>query len=690
MAHRPDTGGLPFATVRKGFDPDQVRSHIRSLEQERSSLADRIEQLERELEQARHDAIPLEDLDEAEVSKRLGEEAARVLTTAHQAASQMRTRAEEHVHRTLKEAEDEATRIRSAAEVAAAHHRQEAESSADAHLESVKQQGREMLAEAHAVRERILSDLARRREAGRRQLEQLKIGRDRLLAAYDVARRSLITVTEELSRSVPEAQALAGGALSRPLTDAVYDGDDLLAGLDRQVTGEVAVIAAVNAGSVPSEWADAPEALPSDVAPEPVVPEPVAAAVTVVTESAPIFDIESMEPDVSHAPVDVTEHVTHDEPEALAQDESWTPDLPEVEPVTDEAQAEAPSVVDEVETDATAADEAAADEAAADETAADAAMADEAPEPDDGPGDGRRNADGSPVDDLFARLRAQRVEAVATARVVLADEPTERSHAAVAVRDVIDVTDAGSIAEPAATAGATDVVEVIDDETLAATEPPELAVRRAELGIVEKTLARHLKRALADEQNDVFDRLRRTAPTPAPDVVFGSEIDHLDRYRAAVEADVRSAAMAGARRGGASPLDANAVIDRARVVDAVLAEVAIDVAGPLRARLLDSLALAGQDCEEATSLLRAAYREWKTQRFDDLASHIVISAYELGLVAAVPAGTCMRWMIDPSGAPCPDAEDNALAGPVLAGEPFPTGHVVPPAHVGCRCHLVVD
>ena len=34
MAHRPDTGGLPFATVRKGFDPDQVRSHIRSLEQD--------------------------------------------------------------------------------------------------------------------------------------------------------------------------------------------------------------------------------------------------------------------------------------------------------------------------------------------------------------------------------------------------------------------------------------------------------------------------------------------------------------------------------------------------------------------------------------------------------------------------------------------------------------------------------
>jgi hypothetical protein len=37
--------------------------------------------------------------------------------------------------------------------------------------------------------------------------------------------------------------------------------------------------------------------------------------------------------------------------------------------------------------------------------------------------------------------------------------------------------------------------------------------------------------------------------------------------------------------------------------------------------------------------------------------------------------------------PCPDCEDNALAGPTRVGDVFPTGHRSPPAHPGCRCLL---
>ncbi len=37
----------------------------------------------------------------------------------------------------------------------------------------------------------------------------------------------------------------------------------------------------------------------------------------------------------------------------------------------------------------------------------------------------------------------------------------------------------------------------------------------------------------------------------------------------------------------------------------------------------------------------------------------------------------------------PDADDNALAGAVAAGEPFPTGHCHAPAYPGCRCGIVV-
>jgi len=39
--------------------------------------------------------------------------------------------------------------------------------------------------------------------------------------------------------------------------------------------------------------------------------------------------------------------------------------------------------------------------------------------------------------------------------------------------------------------------------------------------------------------------------------------------------------------------------------------------------------------------------------------------------------------------PCPDCDDNTLAGELPKGEEFPTGQLHPPAHAGCRCLLVL-
>jgi hypothetical protein len=67
---------------------------------------------------------------------------------------------------------------------------------------------------------------------------------------------------------------------------------------------------------------------------------------------------------------------------------------------------------------------------------------------------------------------------------------------------------------------------------------------------------------------------------------------------------------------------------------------------------------------------------------------VVLAAFNRALYEATDAGTQLRWLVDDGGSPCPDAEDNALAGLVVRGEPFPTGHCFPPAHPGCRCLLV--
>jgi len=61
-----------------------------------------------------------------------------------------------------------------------------------------KQQGREMVNEARSYRERVLADVARRRELAREQLQDLYHGRERLVHAFERAR----TATEDVLRDL--------------------------------------------------------------------------------------------------------------------------------------------------------------------------------------------------------------------------------------------------------------------------------------------------------------------------------------------------------------------------------------------------------------------------------------------------------------------------------------------------------
>jgi len=83
------------------------------------------------------------------------------------------------------------------------------------------------------------------------------------------------------------------------------------------------------------------------------------------------------------------------------------------------------------------------------------------------------------------------------------------------------------------------------------------------------------------------------------------------------------------------------------------------------------------------------YREWKTRRIDEHIDDVMRMAFGSGAFAVLRAGTPVCWAVDPSGPKCPDSEDNALAGAVAAGSPFPTEHLSAPAHEGCRCMLLL-
>jgi hypothetical protein len=119
-----------------------------------------------------------------------------------------------------------------------------------------------------------------------------------------------------------------------------------------------------------------------------------------------------------------------------------------------------------------------------------------------------------------------------------------------------------------------------------------------------------------------------------------------------------------------------------RIIDASLV-------APLRAQLERAFADTITD-DERIDRVRSAYREAKSQRADLVARELSIAGFNAGVIAAAPAGMAVRWVTDAIRGCSPDCQDNSLAGPIPAGQSFPTGSPYPPAHQRCRCLVIPD
>jgi hypothetical protein len=222
-------------------------------------------------------------------------------------------------------------------------------------------------------------------------------------------------------------------------------------------------------------------------------------------------------------------------------------------------------------------------------------------------------------------------------------------------------------------------VEAVDGPVIAPGDQALLERRDAITDEVEKQAVRKLKRVLADEQNDVLDRLRRN-PKAKLDDLYPVQREHSERYAAAIRPHLADVAQRGGAFYGHEPAKTD--------VDELASDLGEALTYPLRDRVETSLRDASGDEDAMADGVRAVYRDWKTHRVASQARDTVIAAFNRGLFDASSPGTELRWLVDDGGSPCPDAEDNSLAGLVVRGEPFPTGHCHPPAHPGCRCLLV--
>jgi DivIVA domain-containing protein len=289
------------------------------------------------------------------------------------------------------------------------------------------------------------------------------------------------------------------------------------------------------------------------------------------------------------------------------------------------------------------------------------------------------------VDALFAKIRAQGKDAGAAPE----GGPGEDAQPPVADEGI-------EMSEPTAPNAVVDP-PTIDSEATEAEEseeaPPEdqnpFVIRRDEMTApLVKALARRMKRTLQDDQNDLLDRLRSDHFRWSTEVL-PADPEHLDSYSTAALPHLVQAGQAGASFAGSEGSHRPLTDDMAKIAH----ELAEAVVGPLRRRLIEGEDedLQGADESVVTEHVGSAFREWKGERIERLAGDYVVAAFSLGSLAGAQRKKNLQieWIAAAATGeePCPDCEDNMLNGPQRPGGEFPTGHVHPPAHPGCRCLL---
>ncbi|MHB1854055.1 MAG: DivIVA domain-containing protein, partial [Acidimicrobiales bacterium] len=104
-----------FTNSFRGFDPGEVRELLDAVAVELERLIRSEEALRAELRQARQSAASPR-LDEATLTAALGNEAAQILHSAHEASAELRRKAEDSAARVLREAQMAADSLRASSE----------------------------------------------------------------------------------------------------------------------------------------------------------------------------------------------------------------------------------------------------------------------------------------------------------------------------------------------------------------------------------------------------------------------------------------------------------------------------------------------------------------------------------------------------------------------------------------------
>jgi len=176
-------GELPrhsFSTVRRGFDPQEVRNYLEMVAREFAAFEQRDAEIHQRLREAEERAAhPV--IDEAALTAALGQQSARLLRNAHEEAQRITERAEARAAALLREAQREATELQVGAESSAGERIAEAELAVNAIQAQAQHSADTTVESARAEAEAMV---AQAREQGRAMVEEAQLARKRVLGIW--------------------------------------------------------------------------------------------------------------------------------------------------------------------------------------------------------------------------------------------------------------------------------------------------------------------------------------------------------------------------------------------------------------------------------------------------------------------------------------------------------------------------
>ncbi len=305
--------------------------------------------------------------------------------------------------------------------------------------------------------------------------------------------------------------------------------------------------------------------------------------------------------------------------------------------------------------------------------------------------DGLADDGGDELDGLFARIREEQdAPAAADSAAEAASDEGTADESTADKSAVQEAVDAAAVDAAAVDAAADDAA----DDAAAEEEPepidpgPDFTARDVALTRYGVNVRRKVKRALADDQSDVLDRLQKARRKMSIDDL-PTEDDQVARYRDALVEGLGSVAKAGAKHGGAKSGGAKSGGGSQSAIDDLVDRTVKSLHDSLRAKTEASVIQADGEVEEALEAVRAHYRDARATELPTLVEDALNEAFAIGLYDALPKNAPVRWITDPRETPSPDCFDNTLADDVTKPGEFPTGHRRPLGSPGCRC-LVIE